>query len=380
MVCIIKKGWWTVLILLLVVTVSNKKVGNSIVGDTNNDGCVSTTEFYGAVTNWKIQSGGVTDQVFPSIITYWKNKVGCVVVSDGWEPYLHPNAELVKKYYFSNELNYLCYGNYCVLNDIKYTCGNHKCDFSEDQLTCPKDCSCIINGEVDRTKVDFANNKCTNPSVYFVGYDKDLGSVKKFFKEVVGVSTSPTSDEGEIWDRTKKVYNWFSTHKLKSGWGECQQYSQEKTVQYVGEWNYQGYAIQTVPDVYERFGGLCYGACTSYSHAFATYLLVAGIPEDRVITTTLNSEITGSDHVYNGLRVGGGWVYIDFMCGGAITGETPHSVGCGRSSYAYADSAKDVNGLVLGVPLLEENNKKTVSVNVEELEGWEPTLQELRGY
>ena len=211
---------------------------------------------------------------------------------------------------------------------------------------------------------------CRSTYVWFPGYDLDVSEVRTFFEDIIGVDTSPTNDDAEIWQRVKRVWNWASNNKVSRSFSgsnteSCGDFSTRRTIEILGSERYQGYAIQTVPEVYDKYGGICYGSCTSHAHAMATYFLIAGIPETRVGSFGYSIPLVSSNHLYTGILIDKKWIYLDFVCGGTLSGDTPYSVGCvttidnvdiGYKGYEHPGGVTSIENVVRSVPVM-----KTVS-------------------
>jgi hypothetical protein len=247
------------------------------------------------------------------------------------------------------------------------------CDLNESPETCSDHCKCYDeSGKLDRTKiVNFGNSDCESTYVHFPGYDLPLDDVKSFFRNIIDVDTTLTNDDQEIWKRVKKVWNWASTNKVPQNFKgvneeTCEEFSTRRSIEILGKERYQGYAIQTVPEVFEKYGGLCYGFCTSHAHLLSMYFVIAGVPETRVASFGYNTTLYNSNHLFTGLLISNKWIYLDFTCSGVLSGDKPYSKGCilsigdnffGFEAYEHPNGASSIKNFIGSVPTLHTVSK-----------------------
>jgi hypothetical protein len=164
----------------------------------------------------------------------------------------------------------------------------------------------------------------------------------------IGAPTTPTTDDEEIWNRTRIVWVWLKANGLGPGdsnYEEAQHYQST-----LGHWP----TIAEYAHMFVTWGGFFWAGCTCSCRAvaFATLLYRVGIPVDRMAIAETRWKLAHSQHMYIVLRLGCHWYYVDPTMGIPELAKTPENVGSGPADYVHPNSLLLIPGSTIGKPML----------------------------
>jgi hypothetical protein len=193
---------------------------------------------------------------------------------------------------------------------------------------------------------------------FFVDINVNNAEIQAMLNDI-GVPTTQTNDDNEIWYRTKVVWAWMHAHGLGGSDPNFDAVCAYRN-SLVG-W----YTIAEYAHMFVNWGGFCWGSyvndegesvsvctCMCRAHLLATLLYKVGVPLDRMAIAETKWKPDYSQHMYIVLRLGCHWYYIDPSVNIPALSDTPENVGSGTRDYLHPNDLKLIPGSTLTKPML----------------------------
>jgi len=164
----------------------------------------------------------------------------------------------------------------------------------------------------------------------------------------IGAPTAPTTDDDEIWNRTRTVWAWLQAHGLGPGDPNYSEVLEYRTA--LGHWP----SIAEFAYMFVTWGGFFWGGCTCMCRAqtLATLLNRVGIPSQKMAIAETKWKLGYSQHMYVVLKLGCHWYYVDPSVDIPELSDTPENIGTGLSDYIHPNKLKLIPGSTIMKPML----------------------------
>ncbi len=175
----------------------------------------------------------------------------------------------------------------------------------------------------------------------------------------IGVPTTPTENDNEIWNRAKAVWAWMHAHGLGASDPNFDAVCAYR--ESLGHWP----TIAEFAHMFVNWGGFGWDpyvndegetvfvcTCMCRAHLLATLLYRVGAPKDRMAIAETMWKPSYSQHMYVVLRLGCRWYYIDPSVNIPALSDPPENVGSGARDYLHPNKLKLIPGSVLIKPML----------------------------
>jgi hypothetical protein len=164
----------------------------------------------------------------------------------------------------------------------------------------------------------------------------------------IGTPTTPTTDDDEIWNRTRTVWAWLQAHGLGLGDPNYNEVLEYRTS--LGHWP----SIAEFAHMFVTWGGFLWGGCTCMCRAqtLATLLYRVGISSDRMAIAETKWKPAYSQHMYVVLKLGCHWYHVDPSVNIPELSDAPENVGSGSADYIHPNKLKLIPGSPIVKPML----------------------------
>lgn len=165
----------------------------------------------------------------------------------------------------------------------------------------------------------------------------------------IGAPTTSTTDDDEIWNRTRTLWAWLQTHGLEPGTPNFNEVLEYRAA--LGHWP----TIAEFAYMFVTWGGFIWaGGCTCMCRAqtLAALLYRVGISSNRMAIAETKWKPTYSQHMYVVLNLGCHWYYVDPSTNIPELSDTPENVGGGSADYIHPNKLYLIPGSTLVKPML----------------------------
>jgi len=194
--------------------------------------------------------------------------------------------------------------------------------------------------------------------VFFPDINRENDSIRALLNDI-GLPTTPTTDDNEIWNRVRTVWSWLQAHTLRAS-----DPNYDDACEYRGSLDHWP-SIADLAYMFTTHGGFCWGVrfneergswegctCMCRAQILATLLYKVGIPSDRMAIAETKWKPEYSQHMYVVLRIGCHWYHIDPSIDVPKLRDTPENVGSGSPDYMHPNTLKLLPGSTLNKPML----------------------------
>jgi hypothetical protein len=171
----------------------------------------------------------------------------------------------------------------------------------------------------------------------------------------IGLPTSLTNNDKEIWYRVGGVWDWLQNNLLTSS-----DSTYDGAVDFMNSWTaaYGWPSIEVIAQCYVQFGGVVWFACNSKAQLFSSLLYRVGIPPYRCIICESWYAAKPPNHFYIGVYVYNHWIYFDpVMISYPFPYNDVHSIPATTIPADYKHPRQIITpfNTIVGVPLLYDN-------------------------